>query len=68
MMVAMVETVGAEMDEDLEILEYNSNTQVHLTVPIPSLVSLHRSTTYFMALTLFDTGAYTSFVIREVAE
>jgi len=32
------------------------------------LVSLHRPTTYFTALTLFDTSAYTSFVNREVAE
>jgi len=31
-------------------------------------VSLHRSTTYFTALTLFDTGAYKSCVNREVAE
>jgi len=31
------------------------------------LVSLRRSTTYYTALTLFDTGAYTSFVNREVA-
>jgi len=30
-------------------------------------VSLHRTTTYFTVLTLFDTGAYTSFVNREVA-
>jgi len=31
------------------------------------LVSLRRSITYYTALTLFDTGAYTSFVNREVA-
>jgi hypothetical protein len=30
------------------------------------LVSLHHTTTFFTALTLFDTGAYTSFVNREV--
>ena len=32
------------------------------------LVSLANSSTYFTALTLFDTGAYTSFVNREVAK
>ena len=32
------------------------------------LVSMRNSTTYFNALTLFDTGAYTSFVNREVAK
>jgi len=32
------------------------------------LVSMHNSTTYFTALTLFDTGAYISFVNREVAK
>ena len=32
------------------------------------LVSLSTSSTYFTALTLFDTGAYTSFVNREVAK
>jgi hypothetical protein len=32
------------------------------------LVSTRPSTTYFTALTLFDTGAYTSFVNREVAK
>ena len=32
------------------------------------LVSLRSSTTYFTALTLFNTGAYTSFVNREVAK
>ena len=32
------------------------------------LVSLPASSTYFTALTLFDTGAYTSFVDREVAK
>jgi hypothetical protein len=32
------------------------------------LVSIRASTTYFMALTLLDTGAYTSFVNREVAK
>jgi len=32
------------------------------------LVSIRASTTYFMALTLFNTGAYTSFVNREVAK
>ena len=32
------------------------------------LVSMRNSTTYFTALTLFDTGAYTSFVNREVAK
>ena len=32
------------------------------------LVSLTTSSTYFTALTLFDTGAYTSFVNREVAK
>ena len=32
------------------------------------LVSMRSSTTYFTALTLFDTGAYTSFVNREVAK
>ena len=32
------------------------------------LVSLAKSSTYFTALTLFDTGAYTSFVNREVAK
>ena len=32
------------------------------------LVSLSASSTYFTALTLFDTGAYTSFVNREVAK
>jgi hypothetical protein len=32
------------------------------------LVSLATSSTYFTALTLFDTGAYTSFVNREVAK
>jgi hypothetical protein len=32
------------------------------------LVSMRNSTTYFHALTLFDTGAYTSFVNREVAK
>jgi hypothetical protein len=32
------------------------------------LVSMSNSTTYFTALTLFDTGAYTSFVNREVAK
>ena len=32
------------------------------------LVSIRSSTTYFTALTLFDTGAYTSFVNREVAK
>jgi hypothetical protein len=29
---------------------------------------MRNSTTYFTALTLFDTGAYTSFVNREVAK
>ena len=29
---------------------------------------MRSSTTYFTALTLFDTGAYTSFVNREVAK
>ena len=29
---------------------------------------MRNSTTYFNALTLFDTGAYTSFVNREVAK
>jgi hypothetical protein len=29
---------------------------------------MHNSTTYFTALTLFDMGAYTSFVNREVAK
>ena len=32
------------------------------------LVSLSTSSTFFTALTLFDTGAYTSFVNREVAK
>jgi hypothetical protein len=32
------------------------------------LVSIRASTTFFTALTLFDTGAYTSFVNREVAK
>ena len=32
------------------------------------LVSMRSSTTYFTALTLFDTGAYTSFVNREVVK
>ena len=32
------------------------------------LVSMRNSTTYFTALTLFDTGAYTLFVNREVAK
>ncbi len=32
------------------------------------LVSMRNSTTYFTAVTLFDTGAYTSFVNREVAK
>jgi hypothetical protein len=32
------------------------------------LVSMRNSTTYFTALILFDTGAYTSFVNREVAK
>ena len=32
------------------------------------LVSMRHCTTYFTALTLFDTGAYTSFVNREVAK
>ena len=32
------------------------------------LVSMRNTTTYFNALTLFDTGAYTSFVNREVAK
>ena len=32
------------------------------------LVSIRASTTYFTALTLFDTGSYTSFVNREVAK
>jgi hypothetical protein len=32
------------------------------------LVSIRPSTTFFIALTLFDTGAYTSFVNREVAK
>ena len=32
------------------------------------LVSMRNSTVYFTALTLFDTGAYTSFVNREVAK
>ena len=32
------------------------------------LVSIRPSTTFFTALTLFDTGAYTSFVNREVAK
>jgi hypothetical protein len=32
------------------------------------LVSIRNSTTYFTALTLFDTGAYTSFVNREVSK
>jgi hypothetical protein len=32
------------------------------------LVSMRNSTIYFTALTLFDTGAYTSFVNREVAK
>ena len=32
------------------------------------LVSLRSSTTYFTALTLFNTGDYTSFVNREVAK
>jgi hypothetical protein len=32
------------------------------------LVSMRNSTTYFTALTLFDTGAYISFVNREVAK
>ena len=32
------------------------------------LVSMRNSTTYFNALILFDTGAYTSFVNREVAK
>ena len=32
------------------------------------LVSMRNSTTYFTALTLFDTGAYTSFVNRGVAK
>ena len=32
------------------------------------LVSLPASSAYFTALTLFDTGAYTSFVNREVAK
>jgi len=32
------------------------------------LVSMRNSTTYVTALTLFDTGAYTSFVNREVAK
>ena len=32
------------------------------------LVSMRNSTTYFNALTLFDTGAYTPFVNREVAK
>ena len=32
------------------------------------LVSLSASSTFFTALTLFDTGAYTSFVNREVAK
>jgi hypothetical protein len=32
------------------------------------LISMRYSTTYFTALTLFDTGAYTSFVNREVAK
>ena len=31
-------------------------------------VSIRPSTTFFAALTLFDTGAYTSFVNREVAK
>jgi len=31
-------------------------------------MSLHRTTTYIPALTLFDTDAYTSFVNREVAK
>jgi len=33
---AMVETVEAEMEEDLDSLESNLNTQVHLIVPTPS--------------------------------
>ena len=32
------------------------------------LVSMRNSTAYFTALTLFDTGAYTSFVNRDVAK
>ena len=32
------------------------------------LVSMRNSTTYFTALTLFDTGAYTSFINKEVAK
>jgi hypothetical protein len=32
------------------------------------LISMRNSTTYFTALTLFDTGAYISFVKREVAK
>ena len=32
------------------------------------LVSMRNSTTYFTAMTLFDTGAYTSFVNREIVK
>ena len=50
-------------DADCNI--YQELYQQHLS-SMPSIVNIN-STTYFNALTLFDTGAYTSFVNREVA-
>ena len=48
-------------------LTCNCGTSDEDTTYRQCLVSLHHTTTYFTALTLFDTGAYTSFVNREVA-
>jgi hypothetical protein len=43
-------------------------TAVVLNTYRQCLISMRNSTTYFTALTLFDTGVYTSFVNREVAK
>jgi hypothetical protein len=80
----IVEIKEAEEDVDMSILKKTKGTPcltsiiTHLTcncggADINStyrqcLVSMHNSTTYFTALTLFDTGAYTSFVNRKVAK
>jgi len=45
---------------------YCETTQTDITYR-QCVVSLRRSATYYTALTLFDTGAYTSFVNRKVA-
>ncbi len=78
-MTVEIVMVIEEITEVVEVVDKDKGTPcLHLTcncggADINStyrqcLVSMRNSTVYFTALTLFDTGAYTSFVNREVAK